>query len=226
MGREVKRVPLDFEWPLNKPWQGYLNPHDAQCSACKGTGSTVASQRLEDLVSLLMLSGTDARSGKCHPYFYEAPLYRTRGKVCGSDMAELTEALAGRAPSFFGHDCVDQWSARKKIITAAGLPESWGVCPECDGHGQPRDVHAASEAWQRTQPPTGPGYQIWETVSEGSPISPVFATAEELARHMTTTRWGADKGTDYDTWLKFINGPGWAPSLVMDADGVRDGVNM
>lgn len=31
------------------------------------------------------------------------------------------------------------------------------------------------------EPPKGEGYQLWETTSEGSPISPVFASAEELA---------------------------------------------
>jgi hypothetical protein len=29
---------------------------------------------------------------------------------------------------------------------------------------------------------------------------------------MAGKRWGADNGTDYETWLKFILGPGWAPS--------------
>ena len=29
MGRELKRVPLDFQWPENKVWDGYLNPHYA-----------------------------------------------------------------------------------------------------------------------------------------------------------------------------------------------------
>ena len=55
-------------------------------------------------------------------------------------------------------------------------------------------------------------------MSEGSPISPVFATARELAEHMAKTRWGADQGTSVDAWLKFIEGPGWAPSMIL-ADG-------
>ena len=42
---------------------------------------------------------------------------------------------------------------------------------------------------------------------------------------MAGTRWGADKGTSYETWLRFINGPGWAPSMVMDASGVRTGAD-
>ena len=29
-------------------------------------------------------------------------------------------------------------------------------------------------------PPCGDGFQLWETVTEGSPISPVFATLDEL----------------------------------------------
>ena len=35
MGRELKRVPLDFDWPLNKPWEGFVNPHytAVECSA-------------------------------------------------------------------------------------------------------------------------------------------------------------------------------------------------
>jgi len=231
MGRELKRVPLDFKWQQDKPWSGFLNPHYSKshnCTECGGAGATTASRRLSDLVSLLMLSGTDALRGKCHPYFFEAPLYATQGKTCGKDMAELTAGLAGRTPSFFGHDACDKWFAAKKIIAAAGLPEDWGTCPVCEGKGiiwdSPEDEQAA-EAWTRSEPPVGDGYQIWETVSEGSPISPVFATPEELAQHMAMTRWGADKGSSYESWLRFINGPGWAPSMVMDSAGIRVGAD-
>lgn len=224
MGREVRRVPMDFAWPLNKPWDGFCNPHHAKCRSCGGAGDTLAMQRLSDLVSLLMLSGDDARRGKCHPYFTEAPLHRTDGMVCGADMLELTTGLAGREPSRFGHDSVDGWRATKKIVAAAGMHEKWGICQVCDGHGMPPDVRAAAEAWEPTNPPTGDGWQVWETVSEGSPISPVFATPEELARHMAATRFGGDRGTSYEQWLKFITGPGWAPSMVMDEHGFRTGV--
>ncbi|MBK8773043.1 MAG: hypothetical protein IPM06_21795 [Rhizobiales bacterium] len=130
MGRELKRVPLDFQWPMDKPWSGYLNPHYAKsrnCAACSGSGATTASQRLGDLVSLLMLSGTDALREAHATYLCEAPLYSTQGKTCGADMAELTAGLAGRTPPFIGHDACDKWSATKKIIAAAGLPEEWGT---------------------------------------------------------------------------------------------------
>lgn len=231
MGRELKRVALDFEWPEDKVWEGYLNPHYAKshnCEACNGRGETFASQRLGDLVSLLMLSGTDALRGECHPYLRQAPLYATQGMACGKDMAELTAALAGREPSFLGHNSCDKWAAKKKIVAAAGLPEGWGTCPACNGGGtiwESPEAEQAAEEWTRTEPPVGDGYQIWETVSEGSPISPVFATPEELAQHMAGKQWGADKGSSYETWLRFINGPGWAPSMIADANGVRSGAD-
>jgi hypothetical protein len=216
---------------MNKAWSGFLNPHYAKshdCTACGGSGSTTASHRLSDLVSLLMISGDDARRGKCHPYFNEAPLSRTQGLTCGKDMAELTVGLAGRSGGFMGHDACDKWAAQKKIIAAAGLPETWGNCAACNGNGtiwdSPEDEQAA-DAWTSSEPPTGDGYQIWETVSEGSPISPVFATPEALAWYMKDTHWGADKGSSYETWMKFITGPGWAPSMVMDANGIRTGAD-
>ena len=51
MGRELKRVPLDFVWPLNEPWRGYVNPlHCAtKCAACDGTGSSPEARHLRDL---------------------------------------------------------------------------------------------------------------------------------------------------------------------------------
>lgn len=41
MGREVRRVPLDFNAPLNGTWVGYENPHSRlaqECAHCAGTG--------------------------------------------------------------------------------------------------------------------------------------------------------------------------------------------
>jgi hypothetical protein len=68
-------------------------------------------------------------------------------------------------------------------------------------------------------------YMMYEDTSEGTPISPAFATPEELAR------WLVDNGASsfghstasYESWLRVCQG-GWAPSLVADANGVRSGV--
>ena len=89
-----------------------------------------------------------------------------------------------------GHDAINQWIVGGAECKRLGInPE----CQHCKGEGtiwdSPEDEQAA-EDWKRSEPPGGDGYQIWETVSEGSPISPVFATPEELARHMESYKLG------------------------------------
>lgn len=70
-------------------------------------------------------------------------------------------------------------------------------------------------------------YQMYEDTSEGTPISPVMATPEELAR------WLADNGASafagqtasYESWLRVCNG-GYAPSaLVVPGTGMVNGVD-
>lgn len=127
--------------------------------------------------------------------------------------------------SGFGHDSSNAYICIKAECERLG---ELRTCPACGGEGEvwpSEQARKVYEDWQPTPPPAGDAYQIWETVSEGSPISPPFATPEELARHMATTRWGADKeGTPYETWLAFIRGPGWAPSMVMANGKLMDGV--
>lgn len=66
-------------------------------------------------------------------------------------------------------------------------------------------------------------FQIYETVTEGTPVSPPFATVEELAR------WYADNGdpvygpVTYDQALAFI-AQGCAPSMVIAGGRVMSGV--
>jgi hypothetical protein len=76
----------------------------------------------------------------------------------------------------------------------------------------------------RCKPPAG--YQMWQTVSD-RPYSPVFATAEELARWCSLNPWGAerDNPVSYETWLRFINGPGWAPSMIATNGNMQTGVH-
>jgi hypothetical protein len=229
MGRELMRVALDFEWPLNEKWSGYLNPHTAkshECDACGGSGQTTARQRLGDLVSLLMLSGNDAREGTCHPFLAQASLCNTQGMTPSRDMAELTVGLAGNEPSLVGHNSSDSWNAQRKIIAAAGLSEAWGLCTTCKGEGtlwESEKAKQAAEAWEQKEPPAGSGYQIWETSDEGCPISPVFASAAELATYMAGRPWGADKGSSYESWMRFINGPGWSLSMVSNGQSCKAG---
>lgn len=68
---------------------------------------------------------------------------------------------------------------------------------------------------------------MYENTSEGTPISPAFATPEELARWLTdngASAFGSMTGT-YDGWLRVARG-GFAPSMVVTGGGaVKSGVD-
>lgn len=208
MSRELKRVPLDFSWPLDKTWEGYLNPFYEKCPDCE-SGYTDARLRLQSLVRLIMLSGSDSVQGKNHPYFdhigrFVSGFYKAPSK----DMAELTSGLAGRtADRFFGHDGCDNWSAEQKIITAAGLDhDNWGICQTCKGEAIHPDHKERYENWTKTEPPMGDGYQLWQNVSEGSPQSPVFKTLDELSEwcSINATTF-ADFKASKDEWKAMLS---------------------
>ena len=70
---------------------------------------------------------------------------------------------------------------------------------ECDEENQCMSHPDNRKIWYH-DPPVGEGYQTWETCSEGSPISPVFETEEEVINwlmkhdtsvtsHFTTEDW-------------------------------------
>jgi hypothetical protein len=107
------------------------------CADCKGAGTTVARQRVEDMVRLLLLSGTDVQSDKRHPYFdLDKWPGSTAGKDPGADMIEFTEALAGSKPNVsVGYDSIATWRATNKLVDAVGLSSQWGICPTCKGDG-------------------------------------------------------------------------------------------
>ena len=215
--REARRVPLDFDWPQGKVWKGYVSPDWRPCPSpdCVN-GSTTAGAWVGCIAHLLMMIGEAGVSDRpLHPYLQKIAF--NPGRKPGPDAAELSAGLAGRSPRGpFGHDALDRWSATEKIIKAAGMPETWGTCQVCHGHAIHPDDRAASEAWEPTEPPSGGGWQLWETTSEGSPVSPVFATAGELAawcengatvfadQHWTAEQWlrSFDAGsTDVDSLM-------------------------
>lgn len=150
------------------------------------------------------------------------------------DGSGLNPAAAGRRDELYAARDFD-WHER---IDGEFPDRSW-ACEWCGGRGshRPADpgVLAALAPWAgedgyysfpKTEPPAGEGWQVWETTSEGSPVTPVFATPEELARHCAdrgVSTFG-DVTADYETWLRFVTGPGWAPSAVMGAGGLKSGV--
>lgn len=148
MGREIKRVPSGFRWPIDKTWFGYILP-PVPCELCGGDG-----------------------------------LARADGK----ETVTLDH----------GHS----WKSE--------------FCPVCEGDGV---------TFPRIEVPEGEAWQIWQTVSEGGPITPPFDTPEELARWCQENQpMILGNPLSYEQWLAFIQA-GWAPSMVMTpTTGVISGV--
>jgi len=67
--------------------------------------------------------------------------------------------------------------------------------------------------------------QMYETCSEGTPISPVMRTPEELARWLVDNEASANgyQTASYDAWLRVCKG-GFAPSAIMAGNIILNGV--
>lgn len=74
-----------------------------------------------------------------------------------------------------------------------------------------------------------PWFQAYETVSEGTPVSPPFATRGELVDYLSANGdfWDQDRGNapaSREAYEAFVAG-GWAPSMVMVGSRVMSGVD-
>ena len=90
-------------------------------------------------------------------------------------------------------------------------------CELCEGEGK---------VWPKVAVPVGLAYQMWETTSEGKPISPAFDTEEELAKWLADNNASsfANMTATYDEWLAMIK-VGSAPAAVLTSDGLQSGVS-
>jgi len=122
MGRELKRVPVDFDYPIGQIWRGYCPD-------------------IENFQKLF---------GEKYPFL-----------LTYSDTAHICQRCG---------------------INAGKCSESAEYCFWYNPENR--------EKWHR-EIPTGDGYQLWETSTEGSSASPVFSTLDELCE------WCADNATTF-----------------------------
>lgn len=290
MGREIKRVALDFNAPIGEVYAGFLNPHHVatKCEECDGSGSSPEARRLKDLWygyvpfkpedrgSIPFTPEDGAVRAFAERNISHAPDYYGRGELAiqrearrlcehwnGSWSHHLNEGdvaalvKAGRlydlthtfdpvkrwqpkdppyvptprevniwSISGFGHDAINQWVCVNAECERSGAPNQ---CAACDGEGEhwpSPEAKKLYEDWTPVPLPAGEGYQLWSTTTEGTPMTPVFATPEDLALYCSShaiSTFGSETA-NYDTWLKFISGPAWAPSMIGHDGGVESGV--
>ena len=133
MGRELRRVTLDFDYPMYTIWYGHY-------------------------------------------------------------IDKLTTCVAEEV----NNDTCKQCKMAAKI---KGIPiEEYG-CPDWDNYLK----EPLQQIKEMLAPPKGDGYQLWNTTSEGSPISPVFADLESLCA------WCEDNATVFadikvtkEKWMKLL----------------------
>lgn len=228
MGRVLKRVPLDFTYPLNVVWKGYLNPYQPiDCKVCGGTGYNADTRRLSK-------QWDDMDGWRYHLTQYEVnallkedrlwdftrvPITKEQKEIVEKKLADggnswlpfnngyvpTAEEVNEWAHVGFGHDAFNRIICVEARAERLGV---YGLCSSCEGNGHcwaDDDCELLSESWVPTDPPIGVGYQLWETTTEGSPSSPVFTTLDELGEWCETnaTTFGDSTATK-DEWVKML----------------------
>ncbi len=235
MGCEIKRVPLDFDWPLGHPWEGYVPPPDGcvECHSCRGLeGRPTGYSRLGNAIyasaefnakkGLLPSEAEDLTPEELRFLIAlqrsVAPEYRRHNKIPytygGSTVTD---------PRMVAYDIMRHLAKTLRV----SLTKTF-MCPVCKGECRvvaDETQHQARRRWRRKAPPKGKGWQVWETVSGGSPITPVFATPEELIEYLCTTGTTWDQESIARGWkdrlptreeaTAFVKGSGWVPSAVL-----------
>jgi hypothetical protein len=232
MGRQLRRVPMDFDWPLNQVWKGYISPYRmCKCSACcnhpmhspeywdysdynglycgmfRDTESAntarqhvltaVTAENFDDLARrfrerLIKVFGEDCRNkyygAEEHPYYYDGGFEKFCELLAIDDVDDM-----------LGMMTLKLWRRHGEFISGiTALAEgntTW--CRACLGTGGwwlSKEIEQKNEEFyekERYEPPTGDGFQLWETTSEGSPTSPIFETIEALCE------WCAQNATTF-----------------------------
>lgn len=246
MGRLCKRVPLDFSWPMKTLWIGYVNPYKSvECPYCKH-GYSEKAQKIREEVYRTDYDDeylpNPYRSGwrynpkeKIHNLTQDEVDYimSTYSEESRKLMMESTVKPKFPEADKFTPEIVSyidlvtplfQPNIDWLLIKYYSEKEGWDpCCPHCRGEGRlflNDEIKRLHEEFTWVEPPTGEGYQMWEDTSEGSPITPVFRTAEELAEYCERegVSWFGSSTASKEDWLRVINDS--APATLEVAPGV------
>lgn len=220
--RTLKRVPLDFQWPLNEVWEGYTNPYPGPltCNLCDGSGYNTATKQIADSFysfedrsrawhdkitqdEVQALVDQDRLMDFTHTWKQgEGWKRREDGYIPTAEEVNAYQHRGGLG----SHDAINRFILIEARAKRLGV---FGKCPVCNGEGtlpHPNEaIRKLHEEWKEYEPPTGAGYQLW--CSDGNPISPVFASAEELADWcaQNATIFASEK-TSRANWLNMFIG--------------------
>ncbi len=207
MGRLLKRVPLDFDWPMKSIWKGYINPYNSiRCPYCY--------DELRDCSQGYTKEANAYRNtfyGFMNDWPYVPHPYNLRQQYCPQSKPYSLERWEydflisdneyQTRKRLFGDGEVPAYEYIKEYFLRYGTMNFEGTieyalteeycrrngyeifCPHCKGNGVlfiNNEIEKLHDEWEKVEPPEGEGYQLWEDTSEGSPQSPVFATLEEL----------------------------------------------
>lgn len=248
MGRELKRVPLDFEWEINKLWSGYINPHKVhECKECEGKGHSKEYEKLND-----EWYSFENAEYKPNPYrkdarynavawnnnltkedvdalikadrlwdFTRVPLNYEQKEVVKNKIADGGNSWLpfdnGYIPTpqevndwnikEIGHDSINAWICIKARLKRE---KKTHLCSKCKGSGE-KWQHPKAKSnyknWKSYEPPTGEGFQLWTTTSEGSPMTPVVETLEKLCEYCENEKvsvFGYNTATK-EEWVKMLD---------------------
>lgn len=247
MSRLLKRVPIDFKWPLNQVWKGYISPYSGvKCRSCNGMGYSKEYNKLQERwygndrepewVYLdngrrwnraawnNNLDANDVASLLKADRLWDF----TRNPINEEQKQIVIEKINKGENSWLpfdngytptpeevnkwnregsGHDSSNAWYVIEAKLKKLNLPSR---CEFCEGEGefwQSDEIEKMAEKWENIEPPKGEGYQLWEDVSEGSPVSPVCKTLEDLCKWCegNATTFGKFKASK-EEWLKMLDG--------------------
>jgi hypothetical protein len=180
---------------LRYDWYGWDNPRYINISATRRYNANAWQYQLTEIeVKALMKAGRISEVSNFTGRFDEEKntwvKWVDNVKVeCDEPEMPTPEAVNNWAiHALMGHDSINRWICVEARAKHLGV---YGKCEMCEGEGclwQSEEIKTLSENWLSFDPPTGEGFQLWSTTTEGHPMTPVFKTLDELCEYLESEK--------------------------------------